>query len=824
MLVNVVFFVAGVCSVAFLAVLPSITVMLSLALLLLTFIVATVVVRRKFAGLIETGNTDSNSGSDLTALTTKVLTRLSGSLSGRVPACFIWGMSRFSTLVCLFTAGFIYAAAHATYQLSLRLPDELLGVEVNLKATVKGLPFHNGRSLQFLGEIESLQHTEGLVASVHGGLLRLNWYGENTPALAAGDVVEATVKLRAPSGFMNPGGFDREKWLLQKRIVATGYVRSKPVDVNVIPGRSNPFTVVRNTLHRRLLEASQGLQAQGVILALSVGDKSAVSRSHWDRFITTGTNHLLAISGLHISLVAAFVALCWTLLWRHTFLSGMVSRQASALTAAMAAAFFYAAMAGFTVTTQRALLMFTVLGLMTLLRRHQRRTLGLAIALLLVCLFDPLSVLAPGMWMSFAAVAVLYLVFSNTVATGGFALLVRILRGHLLISIGLYPLTVLFFQQASLVAPLANLIVTPLVGMLLTPLVFVAMLVALVSVPLATVLLLLVDQLFSVVDVLLQFFSALPHALLKFSELTPLMLTLLCGGAIVMLIPVGFSLRLLTVFFLLPFFFPTTERLEPGEYRVSFLDVGQGTSVLVETRQHVLLYDTGDQFSANFSAADAVIIPYLRSKSINTLNLLIVSHADRDHSGGTDELHDDMKVQRTISSSPLLQFPLAFASPCEKGQKWVWDDVKFEILHPSADMVGSKNDRSCVLQISTPDGLRTLLPGDIESRAEQQLVRDNVLYPLVILLAPHHGSNTSSGNAFIDRLKPDHVVFTTGFGNRYEFPRDQVTARYDAIGTRQFNTADSGAIEFLVSDGQAVIAQEYRITYARWWHRKITGR
>ena len=328
-------------------------------------------------------------------------------------------------------------------------------------------------------------------------------------------------------------------------------------------------------------------------------------------------------------------------------------------------------------------------------------------------------------------------------------MLIRVLRGHVLISIGLYPLTVLFFQQASLVAPLANLFVTPLVGMLLTPLVFVAMLVALVSVPLAGVLLTLVDQLFFVVDVLLQFFSSLPHALLTFSELTPIMLSLLCGGAIVMLIPVNFSLRLLAVFFLLPFFFPNTERLAHGEYQVSFLDVGQGTSVLVQTRQHVLLYDTGDQFSKNFSAADAVIIPYLRSKNLSSLDLLIVSHADRDHSGGTDELLDALTVQKTISSSPLLQYPHASAAPCEKGQRWVWDNVEFQILHPSTDTAGSENDRSCVLQISTPDGLRTLLTGDIEAQGEQQLLKSQLLSPVVVLLAPHHGSNTSSGSALV---------------------------------------------------------------------------
>ena len=738
--------------------------------------------------------------------------------------------------VLIFVSGFLYASACASYQLSSRLPGELLGVELELTGTVIGLPVKSGRRLRFLCDIDSLsplnsKDATGAAAGVTDhiaehlqvsrGRLRIDWYGSEVPDLKAGNKIKVVVKLKSPSGFMNPGGFDLERWLTQKKIIATGYVRSKSFDVtkSIVSDSVTSLASVRHKLQRRLLQATEGLSAGGVILALTVGDKNGINDDHWDTFISTGTNHLLAISGLHISLVAGFVALLARSIWRIAPLATSGSKQTFALLAALLAATCYAAMAGFTVPTVRALTMFATLALLMMHRRHQRRAHSLAIAVIVVCLSDPMSVLSAGFWMSFAAVAVLYLVFSDTYRADRSSFAWRLLRGHVLVSLGLYPLTILFFQQASLIAPLANLLVTPIVAMLVTPVVFVAALVALISVPLAASVLMLANYLLEFSLSLLMFLASSPWALLKVAGVGYSALLLGAFAAVVCLIPVSLYTRLICLVLLLPLFFPHTDELDHQSYAVTFLDVGQGTSVVVRTRHRVLVYDTGDQFSQNFSAAEAVVIPYLRSKGIEVIDKLVVSHADRDHSGGADELLDQMNVSALISSAPLPQRMDAPFVKCEDGMQWVWDGVKFKFLHPRKDSGGSKNDMSCVLKISSQQGYDTLLPGDVEVLGERSLVAGSELSGIDILMSPHHGSLTSSGIKFINKAGAAYVVHTVGYQNRFGFPKQEVVSRYAASDAKQYRTDQSGAIEFIVTS-TGIAVSEHRKASHRWWYRQ----
>lgn len=724
-------------------------------------------------------------------------------------------------VVAFFICGFVYGCLVAASYLSQRLPPELRGVEVEIVATIVDLPHRDGRRLRFLSQLESIKLLQDAAPVARSGRIRLTWYGYDAPDLRAGDKVKLVVKLKAPAGFMNPGGFDRERWFAQKKTIATGYVRSKSFDVTQsVTGHSfTPLATARNTLQIKLAQASESYQSQGVIAALTVGDRSGITPGLWQDFISTGTNHLLAISGLHISLVAGFFALLVQYLWRYTGLVSRSTRRGCAVTVALLAAFCYAAMAGFSVPTVRALMMFSVLVCLLLVRRHQRRTQSLAIALMVVCITDPLSVLSPGFWMSFAAVAVLYLVFSNSQPVGRAAMLTRVLRGHVLITVGLYPLTILFFSQASLISPLANLVVTPLIGMIVTPLVFIAALLVFVSMPLASALLFVVDILLRASFSLLDYLAGLPLALIKISGVSSIAIIFFTGTAVLMLIPLTRSVRSISFILLLPLLFPkSTPDLAAGEYKVTVLDVGQGLSVVVTTASHTLVYDTGDQFSSRFSAADAVLLPYLRHESITTIDRLIVSHADRDHSGGADEVLAEMQVALLMLSDKLSNIPGTPYRQCLAGDSWIWDQVTFTILHPQLNATGSGNDRSCVLMIATPDGVRTLLPGDIESAAERQLLAAGTLEPVAVLLSPHHGSATSSGDAFLDVLQPEYALHSAGYKNRFGFPRPEVTARYESMGVQQFTTAASGAIEVQVSDS-GIQLSEYRLTAKRWWHR-----
>lgn len=724
---------------------------------------------------------------------------------------------KYPPLFCLL-AGFVYASLFAGYILSKRLPEELLNTEVIAQGTVSGLPAHNGTRLRFLFKLESVASSAlAHEYDARGAIVRLNWY-RDAPQITPGQQLQLLVKLRTPSGFMNPGGFDYEKWLFQQRIAATGYVRSKSGDFVVLRETGSWLYTRRAWLSNRITQATNGLTYQSVILALAVGDRSGIDSQLWDRFIATGTNHLLAISGLHISLVAGCIGLIARFVWRYMTNRVVFSRTAWSLVWAAMAAFCYAAMAGFSVPTQRAMVMFFVLSCLVLLRRHQARQGALAVALLVVCVLNPLAVMSAGFWMSFAAVAILFVVFSFTPQPGVRARAISVIRGHTLITIGLYPLTLLVFQQVSLVAPLANFICVPLLGMVATPLVFLSSMLVVLSVDAAAVVFQLVDKLLAVAVWLIDQFSLLPAAMLHTGSLPAVVILIAIVAAGLLLLPVKPGLRWLAAVLTVPFIFVAPNAPDPGDYEVTFLDVGQGTAVVVRTANHTLLYDTGAQFSATFSAADSVILPFFKASRIDRLDQLMISHADRDHSGGVEEVLASMDVVAARVSAPLPQLPQA--KLCRAGEQWLWDDVKFQILHPRDKHTGSENDLSCVLLISSSGERHTLLTGDIEAYGEQRLLESGI--PSVeLLLVPHHGSNTSSTSGFVSLASPRYAVHTTGFNNRFGFPKEKVVERYQLIGAQQYSTANSGAITFNISDQSDTRVRQYRLGHSGFWARQV---
>ncbi len=734
-------------------------------------------------------------------------------------------LARKKPLLFVFLCGFVVAAVQARQILASALPPVFLNTEVLLEGRVTDLPEPQSGRLRFKVRLHSLRlpDTEQFYQA-NNELVRLNWYS-TPPSLKPGDHLQLRVKLKAPNGFMNPGGFDYEKWLFQQRIAATGYVRNKDHrDIYLQQQSQGMLTPLwwaeraRAWLHQRLIRATRSLPNQGLILALAVGDRSAINPQQWERFIATGTNHLLAISGLHITLVAGFAGFVAGLLWKYFVSLQKISRRNFALLMAAIAALVYAAMAGFSVPTQRALIMFSVLALLTVLRRHQTRQGALAIALIVVSLLNPLAVMSAGFWMSFAAVGILFLIYSFIPQTGFQYRLLNVARGHLLITLGLYPLTLLIFERASIIAPLANFFSVPLVGMVLTPLVFTGSVVAIFSVRAAEYIFMPVDWLFAMVDYLLSLMMLLPVATIHAGDLVIVLIAMIAIAAVLSLMPVSKSLRWLALVFVIPVFFPQSEAPAPGDYTVTFLDVGQGTAVVVRTHQHTMVYDTGPQYSATFNAADAVIIPYLRSQRIDTVDGLMVSHGDRDHSGGADELVKNFVVTTVAASAPLPN--MSDVLPCRGGQQWLWDDVMFRVLYPSDRDTGSKNDLSCVLLVTTRGGKHTLLPGDVERAGEQKLLAIG-LPSLELLMAPHHGSNTSSSKELLSTTTPKTVVYTTGFANRYRFPVPEVRQRYQAIGASEFNTATGGAITVAISDSHETYVTEYRQHSSGFWGRHL---
>ena len=256
----------------------------------------------------------------------------------------------------------------------------------------------------------------------------------------------------------------------------------------------------------------------------------------------------------------------------------------------------------------------------------------------------------------------------------------------------------------------------------------------------------------------------------------------------------------------------------PGScVRLDMLDVGQGLAVVVQTRHHVLLYDSGPSYRGGGSAARSVVLPFLAHRGIDSLDRLVISHADNDHAGGLPFLLADVAVDRVLAGESLPQAPGADA--CAAAAPWHWDGVRFDLLHPRAGDGLAGNDASCVLLVSA-GGRRALLTGDIEADAEARLVRRRVLPRAEWLSMPHHGSRTSSTAAFVQAVQPRVAVVSSGYGNRWGMPMPDITARWRAAGASVINTAESGAVsQTLCSDSAFEPAVGHRDRYGRLWHR-----
>lgn len=723
-----------------------------------------------------------------------------------------------SKLIIWLLMGFLWAWFNAFWVLGEHLTARLEGKDIQVEGHIASLPINKGRLWQFAFDLQQARYQgERVNLPKH---IRLNWYGE-PPALKVGDKWRLTVRLKQPHGFMNPGGFDYEKWLFARRIRATGYVRTRE-GYQLLDSRLSDYPVqrLRQYLYGRLQAWLPDHPLSGVITALSIGYREGISQQQWQVFRNTGTNHLVAISGLHIGLVAGMVFFLVNWVWaRAGRLPLYLAAPRAAALMAFAAALIYATLAGWSLPTQRAMIMVAVVMSAVFMRRHVLPSHGLALALLLVLLHDPMAVLSPGFWLSFGAVAVIFLGMQGR--RQGRHWWRKWLRIQWIVALGLLPLLIVFFQQASLVSPLANLVAVPLVSLLVVPLLLTGILLAAISSSAAQGLIGLSAWL---LQYLLEFLSwlgqpayatwagALPHP--------GLLVIVLAGTGIFLFSPIR-SNRWLGLVCLLPLAFPHAHRLQAGEAVFTLLDVGQGLAAVVQTRRHGLVFDTGPRFSHKFDTGKAVVIPFLRQQGIRQVDTLIVSHGDNDHIGGVDSLLQQVPVGTILTSAPRL-LSAGRGHACQQGQHWQWDGVTFQVLHPSKGGLGQKeNNQSCVLMVKSPHG-SILLPGDIEKEAEAHLVGEYANHlKSDILVAAHHGSKTSSSSAFIAAVDPRYVLFPVGYRNRYRFPYYKVVKRFRQSGAAVYDTAKAGAIQIrLTGKNPLLIPQLSRQHLQRYWHHK----
>lgn len=716
--------------------------------------------------------------------------------------------------ITIFIGGFLWAMLQAQIILFHSLDTELEGQDITVYGSIASLPEVKDRRVRFEFEITQLLHNGQ--AHKHPQRIRLSWY-DQAPELKVGQSWQLVVRLKRPHGLMNPGGFDYEGWLYQNRIRATGYVRDS--DDNKLLGAPTGryvIAVFRERLAAAIRQQLPDSAFAGVITALAIGDVREISARQWEVFRRTGTTHLIAISGMHITLIASLLFYLIKAGWsRSVFLVTRIPAPTAAGMGALIAALAYALLAGFSIPTQRAWLMITVAMIALMFKRQRAISHVLAIALIAVLLLDPFAVMDVGFWLSFGAVAIIFFGTAGRLRPSGWWW--KWGKIHVLITIGLTPLLLLFFQQLSWVSPLANFIAVPWVTFLVIP-------PALIGTVLVLPFPLLAQPLFEAGNFSMATLWRLLELLAQPAWVTgnqavPSLAAFIAAaiGVALLLAPRGIPIRWLGVFWFLPLLMMRPSAPAAGAYQFTLLDVGQGLAAVLRTQEHVLIFDTGPRFSADFDTGQAVIVPYLIAQGIKKIDVLIVSHGDNDHKGGVESLLELYPVEKILSSVPE-QINHATATSCVAGQRWRWNEVDFEILHPPVAAAATENNLSCVLRVSNGAG-SVLLTGDIEKQAEAELLASSAAkLKTDILVVPHHGSKTSSSDDFVVAAAPSYALFPVGYRNRFNFPRSEIVEKYRMAGSQLFDSARHGAITFSIDQEGVGEPRLYRHEARRYWH------
>ena len=726
------------------------------------------------------------------------------------------------SLVAACAAGFLYALLRAQMLAPGALPAGWEGTDLYVVGEIAGLPEVQSERTRFEFEIARVEESPGLPTDIElPWRVRLNWY-RDAPRLRSGEHWRLNVRLKRPRGFANPGGFDYEEWLFRRGLSATGYVRS---------GRNERTSSGTWSLSRLRHGLSEGIDAalgpeaslRPLVKALALGMRGEMSSGQWTVLRSTGTAHLMAISGLHVGLVAGLAFGVGALAWRLPGVSVLlVDARRIGAGAAILAALVYAALAGFSVPTQRAAVMVVALMVAVITRRPVAPATLLGRALLAVLLLDPFAVNDAGFWLSFSAVAlILYGVSGRLFGRRSAAQRTWWSYGRIqcLLGLAMLPLGFRFFGEYPVVAPLANAFAVPWVSTLVVPPVLAGTLVSTLLPSVGASLLdlghLALSVLWHGLESLARHVPVLPAgpALPHWQTLAAL------AGALVLVAPRGTPARWLGVPMMAPLFLHSPTLLPEGALRVAVLDVGQGAAVVLRTRDHTLVYDTGPSFSDRFDAGAAVVLPYLRHYGIRTIDILVLSHRHQDHVGGAESVLHGAEVGNVLTNVSAWA---EGATACREGRQWDWNGVRFSILHPPAESGDTGNNGSCVIRAVAGESA-VLLTGDIEEPVESTLI-DRHEVRASLLLVPHHASATSSSPAFLEAVNPLLALASYGYRNRFALPSPVVVDRYRSRGIPVLGTVSEGAIEIdLYPDGAMSAPRRFRREHKRYWQWREEG-
>ena len=712
-------------------------------------------------------------------------------------------------MLSAFALGFGWASAYGQRLVDLELPAALAGQDLLVTGTLDSAPERDSRRYRFV-----LAPEPG--AEKMPPRVQLSWYG--APAwleqARPGDRLQLRVRLRAPRSFINPAGFDYKLWQLRRGVGAQGYVRKSPENQRL--SRRQDVGVKERLALWLVQEAPRN---RDVLRALLLGDRGELTDNRWALFRATGTSHLIAISGLHIGLAAALGYVLGTLLGRGLTLLLGIPAYLPALLLGACCAWAYSALAGFSLPTQRALVMVLLFYLARLAGWLPGGGLFLAAAAVVVCVLDPLSVYDAGFWLSFLAVASLALVLGGAHSLGRHRYLAQVWQPQWAVFIALAVPLAAVFGELSLVSPVANVVAIALVSLWVVPCLFAGALASFIAPVLAAGFLWLADRgldlLWLWLEALIRGAEAIGLDAAVPLSLAPGGLWLLGLACLLWLLPA--PLRLMPAAVLLAGSALLLPSPKPPPLAVTVMDVGQGLAVVVRAGDKTLVYDTGPWFGPGFNAGADILAPYLKALGVKRVDALVVSHAHSDHAGGAAGLLESLPVEHFYRGERLKYIEdkdRARAQSCHTASPWQWQGVSFEFISPPRQATMSGNNASCVLRVSSAE-LSLLLPGDIETSTEASLAE--YLGPVTALVAPHHGSLSSSSERLVMALNPELVVFSAGFNNRHGHPHPDVLERYRRQGSQMANTAEAGAVHFSADSQGTLRLVRQRALERRYW-------